>query len=57
MHFRRKTLWNGVKFLGLPKESLENAFEKAGIDPKRRGETLSLQEFAKLSDAVYNIKQ
>ena len=56
-NMRRKTLWNGVKFLGLPKESLENAFEKAGIDPKRRGETLSLQEFAKLSDAVYNIKQ
>ena len=56
-NMRRKTLWNGVKFLGLSKESLENAFEKAGIDPKRRGETLSLQEFAKLSDAVYNIKQ
>ena len=49
-NMRRKTLWNGVKFLGLPKESLENAFEKASIDPKRRGETLTLEEFARLSD-------
>ena len=56
-NMRRKTLWNGVKFLGLPKESLENAFEKAGIDPKRRGETLTLEEFARLSDEIYNIKQ
>lgn len=56
-NMRRKTLWNGIKFLGLPKESLENAFEKAGIDPKRRGETLTLEEFARLSDEIYNIKQ
>lgn len=55
-NMRRKTLWNGIKFLGLPKENLELAFEKAGIDPKRRGETLSLEEFAKLSDEIYNIK-
>ena len=56
-NMRRKTLWNGVKFLGISKESLENAFEKAGIDPKRRGETLTLEEFARLSDEIYNIKQ
>ncbi len=55
-NMRRKTLWNGVKFLGLPKESLESAFEKAGIDPKRRGETLTLEEFARLSDEICNIK-
>ena len=55
-NMRRKTLWNGVKFLGLPKESLENAFEKASIDPKRRGETLTLEEFARLSDEICNIK-
>jgi 16S rRNA A1518/A1519 N6-dimethyltransferase RsmA/KsgA/DIM1 with predicted DNA glycosylase/AP lyase activity len=24
----------------------------AGIDPKRRGETLSIEEFAKLSDEI-----
>ena len=55
-NMRRKKLWNGIKFLGLPKENLELAFEKAGIDPKRRGETLSLEEFAKLADEIYNIK-
>lgn len=51
-NMRRKTLWNGMKSLGLSKESLEEAFNDAKIDPKRRGETLSLEEFAELSDAV-----
>ena len=37
-NMRRKTLWNGVKFLGLQKEDLEEAFKKANIDLKRRGE-------------------
>lgn len=55
-NMRRKTLWNGTKFLGLSKEKLENAFNEANIDPKRRGETLSLQEFATLSDKVYQAK-
>ena len=39
-NMRRKTLWNSTKSLGLPKEELENAYEKAGIDPKRRREKL-----------------
>ena len=55
-NMRRKTLWNGTKFLGLDKEKLEGAYEKAGIDPKRRGETLTLEEFGKLSDEIYNIR-
>lgn len=54
-NMRRKTLWNGMKFLGMQKEKLEEAFNNADIDPKRRGETLSLEEFAKLSDEVYKI--
>ena len=29
-NMRRKTLWNGVKNIGLSKEKLEEAFEKAG---------------------------
>lgn len=52
-NMRRKTLWNGVKNIGLSKENLEIAFEKANIDLKRRGETLSIQEFSNLSDAIY----
>lgn len=51
-NMRRKTLWNGVKNIGLSKEKLELAFERANIDPKRRGETLTIQEFAALSDRI-----
>ena len=51
-NMRRKTLWNGVKNVGLSKESLELAFEEAGVDPKRRGETLTIEEFAMLSDKI-----
>lgn len=51
-NMRRKTLWNATKFLGMNKEVLEKAYEEAGIDPKRRGETLSLEEFATLSDKI-----
>ena len=51
-NMRRKTLWNGVKSIGLDKEKLQLAFENADIDPKRRGETLSIQEFATLSNKI-----
>ncbi|MHC1720200.1 MAG: 16S rRNA (adenine(1518)-N(6)/adenine(1519)-N(6))-dimethyltransferase RsmA [Clostridiaceae bacterium] len=52
---RRKTLSNSLKNLKIEKEKLQNAFEKAGIDPVRRGETLSIQEFGKLSDCINEI--
>ena len=55
-NMRRKTLWNGLKNLGISKENLEKCFERANIDLKRRGETLSLQEFALLSDEISLIK-
>ncbi|MGE5626761.1 MAG: 16S rRNA (adenine(1518)-N(6)/adenine(1519)-N(6))-dimethyltransferase RsmA [Solirubrobacterales bacterium] len=51
-NMRRKTLSNSLKNLGLTKENLNLAFENAGIDPKRRGETLSIEEFGKLSDCI-----
>ncbi len=51
-NMRRKTLWNGVKNIGLSKENLELAFKEADIDPKRRGETLTIDEFATLSDKI-----
>lgn len=56
-NMRRKTLLNGVKFLGLSKDILEKAFEVSDIDCRRRGETLTLEEFAKLSDAFFDLKQ
>ena len=39
---RRKTLWNALKPLPGGREALQ----AAGIDPRRRGETLSVAEFA-----------
>ena len=55
-NMRRKTMWNAVKFLGMKKEEIEKAFELSDIDQKRRGETLSLHEFALLSDNIINIR-
>ena len=56
-NMRRKTLWNATKTFNLSKEKLEEAFEKSGIDPKRRAETLSIEEFAHLSECIYYAKQ
>lgn len=47
---RRKTLLNTLKITGLPVETLKAILEKAGIDGTRRGETLSLDEFAAISN-------
>lgn len=51
-NMRRKTLWNATKNIKLDKELMQKAYEESGIDPKRRGETLSLAEFGALSDAI-----
>ncbi|SHI84430.1 16S rRNA (adenine1518-N6/adenine1519-N6)-dimethyltransferase [Clostridium amylolyticum] len=52
-NMRRKTLSNALKSLKLPKEVLDNAFENSNIDSRRRGETLSIEEFAVLSNHIY----
>jgi 16S rRNA (adenine1518-N6/adenine1519-N6)-dimethyltransferase len=49
---RRKTLLNALATLGLDRKVLEEGLSSAGIDSKRRGETLSIEEFAKLSAAL-----
>ncbi|KGM95102.1 16S rRNA methyltransferase [Clostridium novyi A str. 4552] len=57
-NMRRKTLRNAIKSLGeVSGENIDRVFNDAGIDPRRRGETLSLQEFGDLADSVYNIKK
>ncbi|MHC1698275.1 MAG: 16S rRNA (adenine(1518)-N(6)/adenine(1519)-N(6))-dimethyltransferase RsmA [Geobacteraceae bacterium] len=55
---RRKTLWNCLKSVDPLSEPnlLEQVFEKSGIDKARRGETLSLQEFADLTKAVAQLR-
>ncbi|WP_026688705.1 16S rRNA (adenine(1518)-N(6)/adenine(1519)-N(6))-dimethyltransferase RsmA [Alteribacter aurantiacus] len=50
---RRKTLLNNLVHhfdAKKEKEQVVALCEQAGIDPKRRGESLSMEEFAKLSD-------
>ncbi|MDV6378960.1 16S rRNA (adenine(1518)-N(6)/adenine(1519)-N(6))-dimethyltransferase RsmA [Sporosarcina sp. GW1-11] len=54
---RRKTLWNNLQ-ASLPegkekKELIQQAFDAVGIDPVRRGETLSIPEFIALANALY----
>ena len=49
---RRKTMSNAMKGAGFDKEQIAAAFEKAGIDAGRRGETFSLEEFGRLADAL-----
>ena len=48
---RRKTLGNTLKSVA-SREQLEAAWQQTGIDPMRRGETLSIQEFGALCDAL-----
>ncbi len=50
---RRKTLSNALgNGLGSLKPLVLPALERAGIDPRARGETLSCADFARLSDAL-----
>ncbi len=51
---RRKTLSNALKPLGVPKEKIESALRNAKIDASRRGETLSLAEFAAITNELVN---
>jgi 16S rRNA (adenine1518-N6/adenine1519-N6)-dimethyltransferase len=48
---RRKTLGNALKTLGLSKEGVQNILDRAGVDAVRRGEQLSLAEFAQVANA------
>lgn len=50
---RRKTLANGIgnaKELGITRQKAQEALEELGFSPSVRGEALTLQEFAKLSN-------
>ncbi len=54
---RRKTLANGLHnsgFLALSKQQIENCIRRLGLPAAVRGESLSLAQFAQLSDLVYN---
>ena len=56
---RRKTIFNNLQ-VGLKdgkqnKEAIVAALNEANIDPTRRGETLSIEEFARLADALHPV--
>lgn len=46
---RRKTLSNSLNSFG---KDIKDILSEAGIDPRRRPETLSLKEFARISDSL-----
>ena len=56
---RRKKLLNGLaaSFSELGKEALAEIIAECGFDENVRGETLSIEEFAKLSNAIYRRKK
>lgn len=50
---RRKTLLNSLTSgTGISKDQVEEALERAGIDGKRRAETLGLEEFARIANEL-----
>lgn len=52
---RRKTIWNNLRKAFNDKskeETLRDAFEKAEINPSRRGESLTIEEFGRLANAL-----
>ena len=48
---RRKMLSNSLKNMGIKSEQVAQWLELAGVDGKRRAETLSLEDFAKLTNS------
>jgi 16S rRNA (adenine1518-N6/adenine1519-N6)-dimethyltransferase len=48
---RRKTLYNNLKMMTAAVPAAE-LLERIGIDPGRRGETLSIEEFGKLANEI-----
>jgi 16S rRNA (adenine1518-N6/adenine1519-N6)-dimethyltransferase len=49
---RRKTMRNALRRLGLPVEEADAVLAAAGIEPSARGETLSLEDFARLAGRI-----
>ena len=46
---RRKNILNNLLYMGFSKHALDVIFSQSSIDPKRRAETLTLEEFTALS--------
>lgn len=53
---RRKVITNSLKSLNIDQSIILNALLKCGIDLKQRGETLSIEKFAELANAIDDMK-
>ena len=49
---KRKQLQKNLRGLGYGKQEIRQKMEAAGIDPRRRAETLSLEDWQRLSDTL-----
>jgi 16S rRNA (adenine1518-N6/adenine1519-N6)-dimethyltransferase len=49
---RRKTVRNALRRLGVDGQDADDLLEAAGVDPSARAETLSLQDFARIAEAL-----
>jgi len=58
LSYKRKTLRNNLKKAKhiLDTNQLDMILKRAGIDPNRRGESLSLEDYAKLTDTILSFK-
>lgn len=54
---RRKMLSNSLKNMGIKGEQVNKWLELAGVDGKRRAETLSLEDFAALTNTLAQVKE
>ncbi len=53
---RRKTLLNSLQTLGLGAGEVKGVLHSVGVDPERRGETLTLEEFSGLAQGLSKLK-
>ena len=50
---RRKQIQNAfAQVIGLPREQIVGALQAAGVDPRRRAQTLSIPEWARITDCM-----
>ena len=54
---RRKTIRNSMAAKGYDKTALDAAFAASGIDPRARAETLGVEDFVRLSEALQMVAQ
>jgi 16S rRNA (adenine1518-N6/adenine1519-N6)-dimethyltransferase len=54
---KRKQLKNNLWHLGLADEAIAAALGAAGIDGRRRAETLTVEEWERLTEALKNVER